>query len=134
MNELIKALSNLRKLRTLVKDLSLEQLEAISAKFTSVIIEKKEESLILKKQEEQRLQKITSFKEYLNNSGLSKEELASILLEDHTAKSKKRVVRPAKYHFTDENGKSKTWTGQGRTPKAIQTALNNGKSLSDFEI
>ncbi|MCP5792950.1 H-NS histone family protein, partial [Klebsiella pneumoniae] len=27
-----------------------------------------------------------------------------------------------------------TWTGQGRTPKPIATALANGKSLDDFLI
>ncbi|WP_181144543.1 H-NS family nucleoid-associated regulatory protein, partial [Haemophilus influenzae] len=42
--------------------------------------------------------------------------------------------RPAKYAFIDENGEHKTWTGQGRTPRPIQNALNKGKSLSDFEI
>ena len=39
-----------------------------------------------------------------------------------------------KYAFIDENGEHKTWTGQGRTPRPIQNALNKGKSLSDFEI
>ncbi|HAZ7054699.1 TPA: H-NS histone family protein, partial [Escherichia coli] len=27
-----------------------------------------------------------------------------------------------------------TWTGQGRTPKAIANAINAGKTLEDFAI
>ncbi|TNH13381.1 DNA-binding protein H-NS-like protein, partial [Testudinibacter sp. TR-2022] len=50
------------------------------------------------------------------------------------AARKKRSQRPAKYRYTDEKGAQKTWTGQGRTPKAIQAALDSGKTLSDFEI
>ena len=48
--------------------------------------------------------------------------------------TKKRKARAAKYRFTDANGEEKTWTGQGRTPKPIATALANGKSLDDFLI
>jgi DNA-binding protein StpA len=32
------------------------------------------------------------------------------------------------------NGEEKTWTGQGRTPKPIASALANGKSLDEFLI
>ena len=47
---------------------------------------------------------------------------------------KKRQPRPAKYKFIDVNGETKTWTGQGRTPKPIAQALAEGKSLDDFLI
>ena len=45
-----------------------------------------------------------------------------------------RALRPAKYKYIDENGDEKTWTGQGRTPKAIAAALEGGKALEDFAI
>uniref|UniRef100_UPI003977E581 H-NS family nucleoid-associated regulatory protein n=1 Tax=Salmonella TaxID=590 RepID=UPI003977E581 len=38
------------------------------------------------------------------------------------------------YSFTDENGETKTWTGQGRTPKALAEQIAAGKSLDDFLI
>ncbi|RVS43282.1 DNA-binding protein, partial [Citrobacter freundii] len=41
---------------------------------------------------------------------------------------------PAKYKYTDENGNEQTWTGQGRTPKAITAAIEAGKTLEDFAI
>ena len=35
---------------------------------------------------------------------------------------------------TDENGEKQTWTGQGRMPKAMKTAIDNGKPLESFLI
>lgn len=46
----------------------------------------------------------------------------------------KHTVRPAKYKYIDADGSEKTWTGQGRTPRAISAALEAGKMLEDFEI
>ncbi|UNU29929.1 H-NS histone family protein [Aeromonas hydrophila] len=45
----------------------------------------------------------------------------------------KRAPRPAKYKY-QENGQEKTWTGQGRIPKAIAEQVEQGKSLDDFLI
>jgi DNA-binding protein H-NS len=135
MSELIKKLSNLRSVRMLAKDLSLTHLEDIAAKFASIIEEKKDELLRIEQQELERREKVAALKEQVEKSGLTREELASLLLDGTQATDrKKRTPRPAKYQYTDENGKQKTWTGQGRTPKTIQDALDSGKSLSDFEI
>ncbi|KGQ69733.1 hypothetical protein A1D23_04230 [Chelonobacter oris] len=134
MNDLIKKLSNLRSVRGLAKDLSLEQLEDIAAKFVIVIDEKKEELLKIEQQEAERKEKVAALKAQLEKSGLSKEELATLLLDNPAAtERKKRAPRPAKYQYAD-NGRLKTWTGQGRTPKVIQDALDSGKSLDDFTI
>jgi DNA-binding protein H-NS len=63
--------------------------------------------------------------------GIDPEELLSSLAK---APKAKRAVRPAKYKFIDESGEEKTWTGQGRTPSALKKALDDGKSLEDFEL
>ena len=128
MSELIKKLSNLRSVRMLAKDLSLTHLEDIAAKFASIIEEKKDELLRIEQQELERREKVAALKEQVEKSGLTREELASLLLDGTQATDrKKRTPRPAKYQYTDENGKQKTWTGQGRTPKTIQDALDRGK-------
>ena len=67
----------------------------------------------------------------LKQEGITTDELAEIL--GSNVVRKKRESRPAKYQYVDENGVTKTWTGQGRTPKAIQVQLDKGKSLSSFE-
>lgn len=135
MSELFKTLSNIRSLRVALREVSLEQAESLLEKLSIVIEEKREEIKQQEAEEARRLEGLQKYKEMLANDGISAEDL--VLLLAGTAETKKReprAPRPAKYKFVDENGVEKTWTGQGRTPLALQKALNAGKSLSDFEI
>lgn len=138
MSDLLKTLNNIRSLRAAARELTLEQLEAVAEKLAIVIEEKrefvKEEELAKAK----RLEDLNKYKELLEKDGISAEEL--VLLLGASAETKKREpraprpARPAKYKYVTEQGEEKTWTGQGRTPFAIQKALDAGKSLKDFEI
>ena len=132
MTEVLKVLTNIRSLRVLAKNESLELLESILEKLQLVISEKREELLKIQQEEKERQERIAKYKDLLKQEGITVDELAEIL--DAEVPRKKREARPAKYQYVDENGVTKTWTGQGRTPKAIQTKLDKGQSLSDFEI
>ena len=132
MTEVLKVLTNIRSLRVLAKNESLELLESILEKLQLVISEKREELLKIQQEEKERQERIAKYKDLLKQEGITVDELAEILGAE--VPRKKREARPAKYKYVDENGVTKTWTGQGRTPKAIQTKLDKGQSLSDFEI
>ena len=132
MTDVLKVLTNIRSLRVIARDLALEQLESILEKIQLVVSEKKEELLKVQQEENNRQERIAKYKELLKQEGITTDELAEIL--GSNVVRKKRESRPAKYQYVDENGVTKTWTGQGRTPKAIQVQLDKGKSLSSFEI
>ena len=132
MAEVLKVLTNIRSLRVLARNESLELLESILEKLQLVISEKREELLKIQQEEEARQERIAKYKDLLKKEGITVDELAEILGAE--VPRKKREARPAKYQYVDENGITKTWTGQGRTPKAIQIKLDKGQSLSDFEI
>ena len=132
MTGVLKVLTNIRSLRVIARDLALEQLESILEKIQLVVAEKKEELLKAQQEENDRQERIAKYKELLKQEGITTDELAEIL--GSNVVRKKRESRPAKYQYVDENGVTKTWTGQGRTPKAIQVQLDKGKSLSSFEI
>lgn len=132
MAEVLKVLTNIRSLRILARNESLELLESILEKLQLVISEKREELLKIQQEEKERQERIAKYKDLLKQEGITVDELAEILGAE--VPRKKREARPAKYQYVDENGVTKTWTGQGRTPKAIQTKLDKGQSLSDFEI
>ena len=138
MSEVLKVLSNIRSLRLATRDFSVEQLENLLEKIETLVSEKKVELAKAQEEENARQERIVKYKELLENEGISRQELAEILGLDVSEKvsgvSKKRSSRPAKYQYVDENGVTKTWTGQGRTPKAIQAQLDQGKPLSSFEI
>ncbi len=138
MSEVLKVLSNIRSLRLATRDFSVEQLENLLEKIETLVSEKKVEIAKAQEEENARQERIAKYKELLEKEGISRQELAEILGLDVSEKvsgvSKKRSARPAKYQYVDENGVTKTWTGQGRTPKAIQAQLDQGKPLSSFEI
>lgn len=136
MSEALKALSNIRSLRVLAREVSLEQLESAAEKLAIVIEEKREAMKAVELENAKRLAGLNKYKELLEQDGLSIEELAELLNGSALPNKKReaRQARPAKYKFTDEFGNEKTWTGQGRTPLALQKALAEGKNLADFEI
>ncbi|PSV26139.1 MULTISPECIES: H-NS family nucleoid-associated regulatory protein [unclassified Photobacterium] len=130
---MIDILLNLRSLRAQAREMSVADLQEGLQKFTQVVEERREEeeaANAINKEQEAKLQK---YRDMLEAEGITAEELVALLGDAPKAK-KKRAARPAKYKFTDENGEEKTWTGQGRTPKALQQLLDNGAQLSEFEI
>ncbi|APB80390.1 DNA-binding protein H-NS-like protein [Pasteurella multocida] len=134
MSDLLKMLTNDRSLRVLARETSLEQLEIALEKFSLVVEEKREAEAKAEREIAERQARIAKLKESLIQEGITAQELAILLGQESQSQRKKREPRPAKYKYIDENGEERTWTGQGRTPKVIQKALDAGKSLSSFEI
>ncbi|HAS62548.1 MAG TPA: transcriptional regulator [Vibrio sp.] len=135
MSELTKTLLNIRSLRAFSRELTLEQLEEALEKLTVVVSERKEaeeeERAALAEQEA----KLSAIAEQIAKDGIDVDALISALAGETKTKTKsKRAPRPAKYKYIDPNGEEKTWTGQGRTPSAIQALLDAGKSLDEFLI
>ncbi|KAE9539044.1 H-NS histone family protein [Ursidibacter maritimus] len=134
MSEVLKTLSNIRSLRVLAREVTLEQLEGLLGKLTIVVEEKREVVKAEEAEVAKRLESLNKYRELLAQDGISAEELALLLGSSTESKKREpRTPRPAKYKYVD-NGVEKTWTGQGRTPSVIQKALDAGKSLKDFEI
>ncbi|MDY0655367.1 H-NS histone family protein [Pasteurella multocida] len=134
MSDLLKMLTNVRSLHVLARETSLEQLEIALEKFSLVVEEKREAEAKAEREIAERQARIAKLKESLIQEGITAQELAILLGQESQSQRKKREPRPAKYKYIDENGEERTWTGQGRTPKVIQKALDAGKSLSSFEI
>ncbi|MEC6822074.1 H-NS family nucleoid-associated regulatory protein [Photobacterium piscicola] len=131
MSDAMKALLNLRSLRALSREYTLEQLEEALDKLTTVVTERSEAEAEEQAKENERNEKLAQYREMLLADGIDPEELLASLAK---APKTKRATRPAKYKFIDENGDEKTWTGQGRTPSSLKKALDDGQSLDEFEI
>ncbi|HAU5678186.1 DNA-binding protein StpA [Citrobacter europaeus] len=133
MSSMLKNLNNIRSLRAMAREFSVDVLEDMLEKFRVVTKERRDEEEQLQRQRAEQQEKISALLAQMQADGISPEELLSIT--PASARSvKKRQPRPAKYRFTDFNGETQTWTGQGRTPKPIAQALAAGKSLDDFLI
>lgn len=133
MTDFIKVFLNARSLRAATKELSVEQLEEVLIKFTTIVDDRKEaEAAELEKQQEKQA-KMNEILLQLKENGISPEELMG-LTESTTEKPKsKRGPRPAKYAY-DLNGDTKTWTGQGRMPLPLQEVMNEKGTIEEFLI
>ncbi|CAJ1765741.1 H-NS family nucleoid-associated regulatory protein [Aeromonas hydrophila] len=135
MNDFLKTLMNIRSLRAALRDLSFEQLVEAKEKFDEIYAEREQQESKVRAESAERLQKLAEFTEMLRDAGIDPSELvdtAAPAKAGGSAKTK-RAPRPAKYKYT-EDGLEKTWTGQGRMPKAIAEAIEGGKALENFLI
>ncbi|MBV8874062.1 MAG: H-NS histone family protein [Metakosakonia sp.] len=136
MSEALKNLNNIRILRAQARELPVEALEEIMEKLTIVVEERREEETSQRKEIEEKQAKLEAFRAKLLAEGIDPSELISTIKAGQSKSKTKssRAPRPAKYKYFNEDGSEKTWTGQGRTPRAIAKALEEGKKLEDFEI
>lgn len=135
MNEFLKVLLNIRSLRAAIRELPFEQLLEAKEKFDLVYQERADSVEQERAELEERQRKLNEFTEMLQQAGIDPRELlatAAAPAATGTTKSK-RAPRPAKYKYV-EDGQEKTWTGQGRMPKAIAAEVALGKDLSEFLI
>ncbi|VTR60843.1 DNA-binding protein H-NS [Actinobacillus pleuropneumoniae] len=79
MSDILKTLSNIRNLRALAKDSTLEQMESLLEKVSIVVEEKRE---LVKAQELEQakvMEGLKKYKELLAQDGISAEELVALL-------------------------------------------------------
>ena len=136
MSELTKTLLNIRSLRAFSRELTLEQLKEALDKLTIVVQERQESEVEERAAKAEQQAKLSSIAEQIAKDGIDVADLIAALSGEVKTKSAKtkRAPRPAKYKYVDGNGDEKTWTGQGRTPLAIQQQLDAGKSLEEFAL
>ena len=131
MSEVLQVLGHSRRLYAALRDESIEKLEEYQQKLAEVVEKRVAEAEEIRQANAEKLQNIDEIKSLIAEKGLSLEDFSDFAPQKAKAK---RATRPAKYKYTDQTGEEKTWTGQGRTPKAIQAQLDAGASLDDFKI
>ncbi|MEJ4044413.1 histone-like nucleoid-structuring protein H-NS [Erwinia sp. SLM-02] len=133
MSEALKILNNIRTLRAQARECSLETLEEMLEKLEVVVNERRDEESQAQAEVEERTRKLQQYRDMLIADGIDPNELLSSLAAAKAPGKSKRAARPAKYQYVEENGETKTWTGQGRTPAVIKKAIEEqGKQLDDF--
>lgn len=134
MNEFLKVLLNIRSLRAALRELSFEQLEEVNEKFSSIYNERAAEIEKTRAANAERLAKLAEFQAMLADAGIDPAELVQgVTAGKAQREGAKRAPRPPKYRYMD-NGEEHTWTGQGRTPKALAAMLEQGRQLEEFLI
>ncbi|HHG8773401.1 TPA: DNA-binding protein StpA [Raoultella planticola] len=130
---MLQKLNNIRSLRAMSREFSIDVLEEMLEKLRIVTEEKRSEQLAAREQKAKYQEKINTWLELMMADGITPDELVTQDAGQPKA-VKKRQPRPAKYRFTDFSGAEKTWTGQGRMPKPIARAIAAGATLESFLI
>lgn len=112
MNLMLQNLNNIRKLRAMAREFSIDVLEEMLEKFRVVTKERREEEEQLQRQRAEQQQKINTLLEMMKADGISPEELFGNDVATMRV-GKKRQPRPAKYRYTDLNGKVKPGPARG---------------------
>ncbi|QGN39306.1 DNA-binding protein StpA [Klebsiella oxytoca] len=133
MSLLLDKLNNIRSLRAMSREFSIDVLEDMLAKLRTVTEEKRAEEQAAQAQRAEYQEKINTWLELMMADGITPEQLVGQTASTPKG-GKKRQPRPAKYRFIDYTGEEKTWTGQGRMPKPLAKAVAEGKSLESFLI
>ena len=133
MSEELKTLNTTRSLRAQARELPLETLEDILEKFNVIVSERRDEEEAKRNEISERTEKLNKLRQLMLDDGIDPSELLEFST-GQTKPKKERAARPAKYQYTDENGETKTWTGQGRTPKVFAEHIANGGNVDDFLI
>ncbi|MFM5037985.1 H-NS family nucleoid-associated regulatory protein [Aeromonas veronii] len=134
MSEFLKVLLNIRSLRAAMRELSLEQVKEAHEKIESIYLERLEQAEKEQAANAEHQQKLAEFQAMLADAGIDPCELVQgTPAGKATREGTKRAPRPPKYRYMD-NGEEHTWTGQGRTPKALAAMLEQGRQLEEFLI
>ena len=116
MSLMLQKLNNIRSLRAMSREFSIDVLEEMLEKLRVVTEEKRSEQQSALQQQAEYQEKINTWLELMIADGITPDELVT-QNAGPSKEAKKRQPRPAKYRFTDFSGAQKTWTGQGRMPK-----------------
>lgn len=131
MSDIADILGNYRRLRAALRGTPSAVLVEYKEKLDALIEEVQLQEEAVMEEQKERLEQIEKIKALMAENNISEADLIGGELV--AAPKAKRAPRPAKYKFTVD-GVEKTWTGQGRTPKALQEQLDAGRSLDDFLI
>ncbi|MEF3089578.1 DNA-binding protein [Enterobacter sp. 10-1] len=132
MSLILRKLNNIRSLRVMTREFSIDVLDDMLEKLRTVTEEKRARQQAAREQKAEYQEKMSAWLELMMADGITPDELLGQQTSPGTKKA--RRPRPAKYRFIDFNGLEKTWTGQGRMPKPIARAISAGKTLESFLI
>lgn len=132
-----KHLGTLTALRKFAQTKDFEWLEEVKGKLEALITESRKEYELKKLAAEELEQKRKQALEYIRSLGLDPDYLTEPVTVGGIKSQRKNAksgVRKAKYRFTDELGNAKEWSGNGKSPSALQTLLDAGHSLDEYLI
>ncbi len=134
MSLTLQNLNNIRTLRAMAREFSIEALEEMLEKVRIVTEEKRNEQAEFEQQRAEQQDKINALLERMKADGISPADLLGSEASNVGQQAKKRKAREAKYRYIDVNGEEKTGPVRAARQNLLRAHSANGKSLDDFPI
>lgn len=129
--EIQHRLSSKTRIRSLFKDVHVEDLERIIARMNDVLAEKQEARDKEDEKRQAKLESIEAIKQIMSDRGVSLDDLGALEIE---APKKRRNIQKYTFEFQTEAGDTVQWEGAttGRLPRDFQAYLDRtGKKRLD---
>ena len=133
-DEIQHRLASKARIRSLFKDVHIEDVERIISRMKSILAEKKESLAADEAKRQARQENINEVRRLLAERGLSLDDLGSV---EETTPKKRRNVQKLTFQYETNSGDTVTWHGSttGRLPKDFQTYLDRtGKKRLDCVV
>lgn len=133
-DEIQHRLASKARIRSLFKDVHIEDVERIISRMKSILAEKKEALAADEAKRQARQENINEVRRLLAERGLSLDDLGAV---EETTPRKRRNVQRLTFQYETNSGDTVTWHGSttGRLPKDFQTYLDRtGKKRLDCVV
>ena len=134
---IIKHLTSITSFRKFASQQDFDSLVDIHEKLKSLIDDRRDEAELRKMELQELEEKRLKTLKYLEEIGLSPEDLSVSVFDKEPkkkGKGKSQSKRADKYAYTDENGKTVKWSGVGRMNNVFKKLQDEGKNLDDYLI
>ena len=121
-DEILHRLSSKTRIRSLFKDVHVEDLERIISRMNDVLEEKQEARQKEEAKRQEKLDQIESIKKLMAESGVSMDDLGGLEID---APKRRRNVQKYNFEYQTETGDTVQWQGAttGRLPRDFQAYL-----------
>ncbi len=132
----LRSYKNVRSLRTLFKDATIDDLNEIIEKMIALKNEIEEEQRQEMEADAERRQAFEELKKTLTDKNYSYEDFKQFMeggVSKPARKTGTRKMTP-KYRYTDLEGITREWTGQGKTPNALKQLMEQTGNDKSFYL
>lgn len=132
MQDIAKQLSNPRRVKSLFKSTSLDQLEQILSTLNDLKEDKELEAKMAAEVEERERQELEALRAQILEKNIDFSKLSALMGENKKPRKNSSKRTSTKPSVTYTYGENEVWDGVGEVPAALQSLLDEGFELSDF--
>ncbi|HDY8011509.1 TPA: H-NS family nucleoid-associated regulatory protein [Vibrio vulnificus] len=132
MTDILKSLSSPRRVKAMLKNASVDQVNLIIKTLQDLRDEKELEAKMAAEFEERERQELEALRAQILEKNIDFSKLSALMGENKKPRKNSSKRTSPKPSVTYAYGDNEVWDGVGEVPAALQSLLDEGFELSDF--